>query len=391
MDSELKGVGIVVEYNPFHNGHKYHCEMAKAEGDVVIAVMSGDYVQRGEPAVVNRWERAEMALKSGVDIVIELPVFYSTQSAEIFSRGAIGILEKLKVSKVVFGSETGDVEKLLERAKLEEKQEFQETLKKQLKEGFSYPTAYSKTLEILGLDNELNSNDILGVEYIKGIEFWKSSIVPIAIKREKTGYYSETSIEGISSATGIRKRLEKNENYQDVVPEVTYEILKVAAEEKRVARLEDFYPWIRHKILVDREKLFDIQDIEIGYYNKLFEVALKQREFKEFFENIITKRFTIGRTQRMLTHILLGITKEVTEVVKKKVSYIRVLGFTKKGQQYLKQIKKDEELVILTSLKNVKKMMNNEELRLLELNEVASKIYSMVNYYEDKKIPLMFK
>ncbi|MEG0748274.1 MAG: nucleotidyltransferase [Cetobacterium sp.] len=391
MDSELKGVGIVVEYNPFHNGHKYHCEKAKAEGDVVIAVMSGDYVQRGEPAVVNRWERAEMALKSGVDIVIELPVFYSTQSAEIFSRGAIGMLEKLRVTKVVFGSETGDVEKLLERAKLEEKQEFQETLKKQLKEGFSYPTAYSKTLEVLGLDNELNSNDILGVEYIKGIEFWKSSIVPVAIKREKTGYYSESSIEGISSATGIRKRLEKNENYQDVVPEVTYEILKVASEEKRVARLEEFYPWIRHKILVDREKLFDIQDIEIGYYNKLFEVALKEREFKDFFESILSKRFTIGRTQRMLIHILLGITKEDTEIVKKSVPYIRVLGFTKKGQQYLKQIKKDEGLVVLTSLKNIKKMMSDEELRLLELNEVASKIYSMVNYYEDKKIPLMFK
>ncbi|WP_297596968.1 nucleotidyltransferase [uncultured Cetobacterium sp.] len=391
MDSKLKGVGVVVEYNPFHNGHKYHYEKAKAEGDVVIAIMSGDFVQRGEPAVVNRWERAEMALRNGVDIVVELPIFYSTQSAEIFSRGAVGILDKLKVKKIVFGSETGDIEKLLERGKLEEKEEFQENLRKELKKGQSYPTAYSKTLEILGINNTLNSNDILGVEYIKAIEFWKSSIVPVAIKREKAGYYSEDSVEGISSATGIRKRLEKNEDYKDVVPEATYNLLKNAYENGSIAKLEDFYPLIRHKILLDREKIFEIQDIEIGYSNKLFEVALKNRYYKEFFQELITKRFTIGRTQRMLIHILLGITKKDTEVVKNRVPYIRVLGFNKNGQEYLKQIKKDEDLIVLTSLKNIKKMMGDEDLKLLELNEVASKIYSMINNYEDKKIPLIFK
>ncbi|MGL4788877.1 MAG: nucleotidyltransferase family protein, partial [Cetobacterium sp.] len=126
-----KAVGVVVEYNPFHNGHKYHCLKARQHGDLVIAVMSGDYVQRGEPALINRWERAELALKNGVDIVVELPIFYSTQSAEIFSRGAVGLLNLMGVEKIVFGSESGDIQSLKERADLEELDEFKEELKKQ--------------------------------------------------------------------------------------------------------------------------------------------------------------------------------------------------------------------------------------------------------------------
>lgn len=385
-----KAVGIVVEYNPFHNGHKYHCLKAREHGDIVIAVMSGDYVQRGEPALINRWDRAELALKNGVDIVVELPIFYSTQSAEIFSRGALGILHLMNVDKIVFGSETGDINSLVERANLEEKEEFGEELKKQLKEGHSYPTAYSNTLKNLNIANELDSNDILGVEYIKALKFWKSTVEPVAIKREKSGYYSEGIEDGISSATGIRKKIQSGEEVKDVVPETTYKVLKNALDENRFATLKDFYSLIRYRILLERESIKKIQDIEIGFENRLYEAALSSLDFESFFEKIQTKRYTLGRTQRILIHILLNIKKEETAVVKEKVPYIRVLGFTQNGQNYLKKLK-EKDVVVLTALKNIQKILTEDELKLLEKNEIASKIYSMINSYEDRKIPIIIR
>ncbi|MGL4641937.1 MAG: nucleotidyltransferase [Cetobacterium sp.] len=385
-----KAVGIVVEYNPFHNGHKYHCLKAREHGDLVIAVMSGDYVQRGEPALINRWDRAELALRNGVDIVVELPVFYSTQSAEIFSRGAVGLLDLMGVEKIVFGSESGDVQSLKERAELEEMNEFKEELKKQLKDGNSYPTAYSNSLRKLNKGIDLNSNDILGVEYIKALKFWESDIEPVAIKREKSGYYSEGIEDGISSATGIRKKLEQGEEIKDVVPLTTYDILKEALEKNRFAKLKDFYPFIRHKILLEKYNLKDIQDIEDGYENRLYEAAFKCIDFEEFFKEIQSKRFTIGRTQRILIHILLGIKKSDVESVKNNVPYVRVLGFTKDGQNYLKFLK-EKDIEILTTLKNIQRILSEENLKLLEMNEIASKIYSMVNPYEDRKIPIMIR
>lgn len=385
-----KPIGIVVEYNPFHNGHKYHCLKAKEYGDVIIAVMSGDFVQRGEPALIDKWARAELALKNGVDIVVELPIFYSTQSAEIFARGAVGILNLMKVEKIIFGSELGNVEKLIKRAKLEEQENFKQELKKQLKEGYSYPTAYSNTLKNLEDNEELNSNDILGVEYIKALEFWKSKIKPVAIKREKSGYYSEGIEDGISSATGIRKKIQLREEIKDVVPSTTYEVLKEALKENKFAKLEDFYGLIRYKILLEKENLELIQDIEQGYENKIYEAALSSEDFETFFKKIISKRYTLGRIQRILIHILLGIKKEETKFVKEKIPYIKVLGFTKNGQEYLKELK-EKDIEILTSLKNIQKNLDKESLKFLEHNEVASKIYSMINFYEERKIPIIIK
>lgn len=385
-----KAVGIVVEYNPFHNGHKYHCSKAKEHGDLVVAVMSGDYVQRGEPALINRWDRAELALKNGVDIVVELPIFYSTQSAEIFSRGAVGLLDLMGVEKIVFGSESGDIQSLKEKADLEELDEFKDELKKQLKEGCSYPTAYSKSLKKLKAGEELNSNDILGVEYIKALKFWKSRIEPVAIKREKSGYYSEGIEDGISSATGIRRKLELGEEIKEVVPTSTYEVLNAALEENRFARLKDFYPFIRHKILLEKDNLKDIQDMEDGYENRLYSAAFKFSTFEDFFKEIGSKRFTIGRTQRILIHILLGIKKEDIDIVKKRVPYVRILGFTKEGQSYLKNLK-EKEGEVLTTLKNIQRILNEDDLKFLEMNEVGSKIYSIVNPYEDRKIPIMIR
>lgn len=385
----MKVTGIVVEYNPFHNGHRYHLKKAKENGELVIAVMSGDFVQRGEPALINRWRRAEMALRNGVDIVVELPVFYSTQSAEIFSRGAIGILEILKVRNIVFGSESGDVGILEELAALEESEKFKNILKKNLKEGHSYPAAYSMSLDE-ATENRLvlNSNDILGLEYVKGIKYWKSGIKPIPIKREKVGYHSVETIGDIASATGIREFIEKGIGIEKYVPEESYSVLQEEITNKNICSLENFYPLIRMEILNQRDKLNEIQDMEVGFENRLYEGALKNREYKEFFEYILSKRMTKGRVQRILIHILLGIKKEFTESMKKEIPYVRILGFNEDGRKYLKEIMKTDDRII-TSLKNIKKKLDGERKEALEFNEKCSKIYSIINHYEDLKIPVM--
>ena len=179
-------VGLVVEYNPFHNGHLHHIqEIDKLfEDNIKIAVMSGDFVQRGEPSLLNKFEKTKVALSHGIDIVIELPAFYSCQSAEIFARGSVNILDKLSCSHIVFGSESNDLDKLKKIATISLTKEFELSLKEFLAEGFSYPTAFSKAL----FDEKLGSNDTLALEYLKAIKVLNSKIIPHSIKREKTGY-----------------------------------------------------------------------------------------------------------------------------------------------------------------------------------------------------------
>ena len=393
----MKSTGIVVEYNPFHNGHKYHLKKAKEYGDVVVAVMSGDFVQRGEPAFINKWERGKMALMEGIDIVVELPVFYSCQSAEIFARGAVGILECLGVEKIVFGSESSNIGKLKKIIYLEKNEKFLERLQSNLKVGDSYPTAYNKeVINFLGVDYRVQSNDILGIEYIRAIDFWNSKIEPVSIKREGAGYHSQEHDGKIASASGIRKMFHEGKNKNEIknlVPEKVGETLFKLMKEGKSIEMSKFYPLIKYAVISQKDLLKDIQDMEIGFENRIYEAALICENYEEFLNKILTKRFTIGRVQRVLIHILLGITKEITEKVKNKVPYVRIMGFSEKGRTYLKELKKREtpEVKIITTLKNIQKNLSAEEREILELNERASIIYRIINPYENKNTPMMYQ
>ena len=241
-------IGLIVEYNPFHNGHLHHIQEIDRlfEDNIKIAVMSGDFVQRGEPSLINKFEKTKIALSQGIDIVIELPTFYSTQSAEIFAKGSVNLLNKLSCSHIVFGSESNDLEKLKKIATVSLTKEFELSLKELLAEGFSYPTAFSKAL----FDEKLGSNDILALEYLKAIRDTDSKIEAYCIKREKTGYYDDEK-DNFSSATYIRKiLLDCNEKKEDklnkiknLVPEFSYKILE---ENFGVfSCLSDFYDLIK--------------------------------------------------------------------------------------------------------------------------------------------------
>lgn len=386
----MKATGIVVEYNPFHNGHKYHLQKTKElnPNNIIIAVMSGDFVQRGEPSIIDRWTKTKMALANGVDLVIELPVFYSSQSAEIFAKGAVGILEELKCESMVFGSESGKIDELKRISTLQESEEFKIKLKERLKSGDSYPTAHSSTMkEILG-ESELNSNDILGLEYIKAIRYWKSSIIPMTLKREKVGYHDTNIVGDFASATKIREHLKKNEEISSIVTQESFTTLK---EYSNFTYMENFYPFIRYELIKNSNNLSDIQDMEIGFENRLLENAIKSINYDEFFKSISNRRYTTGRVQRVLTHTLLALTTNITEEVKKSIPYVRVLGFNSKGREYLSYLKKFDNSKIITSYKKMNENFSPEVCSLIEFNERSSQIYRLINNYNDYKSPIIFK
>lgn len=387
----MKATGIVVEYNPFHNGHKYHLYKAKElnPNNIIVAVMSGDFVQRGEPSIIDRWTKTEMALKNGVDMVVELPSFYSTQSAEIFAKGAIGILNELGCENIIFGSESGDIEALKKISTLQESVEFKKKLKERLKEGYSYPTAHGQTMKEILNGSELNSNDILGLEYIKAIRYWKSKIIPITLKREKVGYHDANIVGEFASATKIRSELREKKAISDIV---TKESLAIIEKYQNFTYIDSFFPFLKYELIKNYKNLSNIQDIEIGFENRLFESIITSNNYDEFFKKVSNRRYTTGRVQRVFLHILLNLSCDITEEVKKNIPYVKVLGFNSRGREYLSSIKKEENgYKIITSYKKMNEIFSKEVCRLIEFNERASSIYRLINNYKDYKSPIILK
>jgi len=390
-------IGLIVEYNPFHNGHLHHIQEIDRlfEDNIKIAVMSGDYVQRGEPSLINKFEKTKIALSQGIDIVIELPAFYSTQSAEIFAKGSVNLLNKLSCSHIVFGSESNDLDKLKRIATISLTKEFELSLREFLAEGFSYPTAFSKAL----FDEKLGSNDILAMEYLKAIKVINPKIEACSIKREKTGYYDDEK-DNFASATYIRKILldsnrkkeDKLNKIKNLVPEFSYKILE---ENFGVfSCLSDFYDLIKYNIIKNYSELKNIQDLEVGSENRLYKYSLENLSFEDFFNEVLTKRITISRLQRILLHSLFGLTKTITEKIKNEVPFVKILGFSERGQEYLNYLKKAEnynERKILTSNRNLKEILNEEEIELFNFNELCSQIYRIKSSYINIGYPIIKK
>ena len=357
--------------------------------------MSGDFVQRGEPSLINKFEKTKIALSQGIDIVIELPTFYSTQSAEIFAKSSVNLLNKLSCNYIVFGSESNDLDKLKRIATISLTKEFELSLRGFLAEGFSYPTAFSKAL----FDEKLGSNDILALEYLRAIKTINSKIEAYCIKREKTGYYDDEK-DNFSSATYIRKILldynkkkeDKLNKIKNLVPEFSYKILE---ENFGVfSCLSDFYDLIKYNIIKNHLELKDIQDLEIGLENRLYKYSLENLKFEDFFNEVLTKRITISRLQRILLHSLFGLTENITDKVKNKVPFVKILGFSTKGQEYLNYLKKSEnynERKILTSNRNLKEILNEEGIELFNFNELCSQIYRVKSNYINIGYPIIKK
>ena len=385
-----KVLGIIAEYNPFHNGHLYHLENAKSktESDYVVAIISGNFTQRGDTSIVNKWEKAKMALNSGVDLVIELPTIYSISSAENFANGAIKILNDMGiVNYISFGMEAEDITILNNIANVlyDEPKEYKDILKNELKDGITYAKgmeiAVCKYLKDDKYKDVLSgSNNILAIEYLKSLKRLKSTIIPVGIKREKVFYNSRRIVDDYASATGIRYLLEKRqiEDISKLVPYNTFNILiDNIRNGKYNINLNNFSKEVMYKLRsMDIKDIANLPEVSEGLEYLIKETSENTNNIVELIENIKTKRYTQNRIQRILLYALLDIKKADMEMSKKVKTYIRVLGFNENGQKLLSEISKKNN--VITSVKNFEKSNKNTKLkRMLEIDKYATDIYTL--------------
>ena len=319
----MKITGIVTEYNPFHNGHLHHIEEARRLSgcDLLIAIMSGPFVQRGEPAIVDKWKRTQAALDHGVDIVIELPYIACTQSASRFASAAVKLLHLAGCDTLVFGSETNDLETLKTIAELPIRVD---NLKEAMKTGISYPKASGQ------LQGAFDPNDILAIAYLKALQDYP--MTPVSIQRTNAYHGLETD-SPIASATALRKALFAGESVENMTP-----MAEVLAQSE-LNRWEPFYPLLRHLLLTlapqELEKIFLMDE---GLEHHLAAQAALADTFEDFMQKAISRRYTRSRIQRTLTHLLTHTTKEEVKNLPP-MHTLRLLGFNDKGRSYLKRLK----------------------------------------------------
>ncbi len=362
----MEKIGIICEYNPFHNGHLYHLRKIKEKypDSLIVLVMSSCFTQRGNISILTKEEKAMIALNYGIDLIVELPFVFASQSADVFAKGAISILKELDVDYLVFGSETNDVTKLEEMANIQlNNSQYEELVKEYIKEGISYPTAMSKAIKKITNLDITTPNDLLGLSYIKEIIRQKTKIIPITIKR--TNDFHSTDLKGqIVSATAIRKALKEDKDIKDFVPEITYNFLKNKKE-------NNYYPLLKYKVIIEKEEIKRYQTVDEGIENRIINNINKCQTTNELIEKIKTKRYTYNKLSRMLIHILTSLTKE--EGQEQELKYIRVLGFNNFGKDYLNNIKKDLSLPLITNIKK-------KDEDLLKIDIRVEKIYALINH-----------
>ncbi len=403
-------LGIIAEYNPFHNGHQYHLQKSKdiTQVDGTICVMSGNFLQRGEPSLLDKWERTKMALAGGIDLVIELPIPYALRSAEFFAYGGITLLDATKVVNYIsFGSESGELEKLNTISKIlaKEPEELKQFLRFYLDQGLSFPSARTQALidhiqqkngEIKLNSHEIesltsNPNNILALEYLKAIHRLSSDLIPVTIPRIAASFH-DTSIQGkIASATAIRENLLKKvknnepitEQIMSTIPQSSQIILTSALSQKNgPVSIEDFAPQIltllrRAKV----ESLANLFDVRGGLENRIKEASKEATSIQELIRLIKTKRYTWTRIQRIIFHYLINLTSVECEYFDQLggPQYIRVLGFNKRGQKILAHMKEKANLPIITRIANHLHRPHTPEPinRMLEFEILATDLYSL--------------
>ena len=386
-----KVLGIVCEYNPFHNGHLYHLSesIKETEPEYAVAIISGNFVERGNTALINKWARTEMALQSGFDMVIELPTIYAISSAENFASGAIKILNSFKCDTTLsFGSECGDIYPLQSFADIlvKEPPEYVTMLNHELAKGLSFPKARENAMlmyinDIRNSANVLSgSNNILGIEYLKQIIKSGNKINPITFKRIGGDYNSTTSIRNIASATAIREMLLEKKSVAKYMPKSSYSILKRELGSGRfVLDVSQFESEILYKLrCMSIEQIANLPDVSEGLEFKIKEAADSCNTLNDLVFMIKSKRYTLTRINRIMLYALLNITKQDYIDSQKVTPYIRVLGVSENGKHLLSELSRNKKLNVITSVKQFMEESNNKVLKnMLQKDILASNIYTL--------------
>lgn len=399
----MKTVGIIAEYNPFHNGHAY--QLAKAKeitcADYCIVVMSGNFMQRGIPAMMDKSLRTKAALQNGADLVIELPVYYATGSAEYFASGAVALLDKLGVTDTIcFGSECGDIKVLSDLASvlLNESDEFKTALKKQLKIGHSYPQARNNALAVTSpeLTEHLNvlqsPNNILGIEYVKALKKRNSTIIPHTITRAGAGYHSNELHASYSSALAIRQSITMKENLdfiKEQVPGNVFETMMQSYQQTFPILPEDISTLLPYKLMLEQEKGFtEYLDIDSDFSDRINKLLSSYTDYTSFCEQLKSKNMTYTRVARNLLHILLNIYQSDMETFCNDdyVYYARMLGFRQAATPLLSAIKENSSIPLFSKLADSSSYVTSENgQKMLQKDIQANHIYSLLVHQKFQK------
>jgi predicted nucleotidyltransferase len=403
----MKVVGLIVEYNPLHYGHQYHFTEAKKKtgADAVVIVMSGNFLQRGEPALVNKWARAEMALEMGVDLIFELPYVYSTQHAQHFAFGSVATLNHLPfVTHLCFGSESGDIDDLTTIAHLlvHEPHGFKKKMKEEMSKGISYPKAYGNSLKKLMVEQELDPslfeqpNNILGLHYLMSLKKLESKVQPTTIKREKAGYHEKEFVDQkIASATSIRQALFSTvtpdwHKIKPYIPSFTYEILRKEAEAGRgPVSWESYYSYVTQSLLSQSTAhLHQIYEMEEGIEHR-FKSKIREAESVEHLCQLVkSKRYTWNRIQRMILHTYTQLTKQdaLGLSLENGPQYLRLLGYSNIGRQLLNNYKKELGVPLISSIRKNHPPMLDWDLKASLLHTLG---YKKEAAHKEKKRELL--
>lgn len=363
-------IGLIAEYNPFHNGHLYQINKIKEmyPDSIIVLILNGYFTERGEISFLTKEEKTKISLIYGINIVVELPVIYGTQAADIFAYESIKILNQLHITKLIFGSESNNITKLKELAQIQDESDYFIKVKALLKDGLNYPTAMAKALNEQAIT--LLPNDLLGISYIKAINKINKKITPITIKRTST-YHDTSSCDEIISAENIREKILEHQEINKYTPISDYITIPNY----------DIYFKLLKTSIINNHYLNEILDASEGIENRLKKIINDTNNIDDLLEKVKTKRYTYNKINRLFIHILLGITKQDNK--KSQLDYIHLLGFDQRGKQYL------------NTLKNINFTLDKKSI-IYKYEIKASQIYDLINNtntyeFEHKNQPIIKK
>ena len=368
----MKTLAIISEFNPFHKGHKYLLDEAKKQtnAELSLSIMSGDYVQRGEPAIIDKFSRADSAMKAGFDMVVEMPSFISLQSAEYFAIGSIKTLEKIGIDYLCFGIEKLNPDEFLEKVDIliEKSDELEELTKNNLNNSSFTKARYDATCQLLGESNFITSNNILALEYIRAIRKIDSKIKPVPIKRiSSLNKESELKKENISSSTAIRKNIFND--YKDHVPNFSYEVIEESIQKFGIPSMDYEYEIFKYLLLIEQKPMDNILGYEDGIENYLWKIAVKNQNFSSFLEEATTKRYTSSRIKRLVLNFILDNESYMNDF---DIDFYKVLAFNKNSEYIFRNSK---SMPVLTK-KDMDRLTGTDKKVLTQMLK-ASNLYNV--------------
>lgn len=370
-------IGIVCEFNPFHNGHKYLIDSVKGQDDIVVAVMSGNFVQRGEPAILPKETRIKAALESGIDIVLELPFVYATASAEYFAFNAVKILSDFGCDKIAFGTENADIESLNKAVDILLKEDFDNEVKKYYNDGVSFPVARQMAFDQFNIDCDISTpNNILAIEYIKAIRKLNAKIEPITVNRKGAGYNDTDAVDEFASATHIRQLIYNNESFEKYIPDYLLDLYNEDIKNGKYVSTEKFnlaaFSILRSKL---NDNLEDVANMGEGLDNRIKSAVKNNTQLSTLYDEIKTKRYTHTRIKRAVLSTILDVKSTDLEIAP---PYCRVLGFNIKASCKMGELAKNSKLPFVAVYSDIVNLSSKNANRVFELENKSTDFYNLI-------------